>query len=107
MTVQRRVAAVDCQGLEEQLSMQCFIQEGHWHLDKQMSDFFHFFGLLVSYRTLVNSLRIREASSHGSTRRRESLQRRAPAPEELVAPILAVPRPRREARREARVEHRE
>ena len=54
MSVQRRVAAVDCQGLVEQLSMQCFIQEGRWHLDKQMSDFFHFFGLLVSYRTLVH-----------------------------------------------------
>ena len=64
--------------------------------------FFRLFELLVSYRTLVTSL------CHGSTRRGESLQRRAPAPEELVAPILAgLLGPRRQARRQARVDHRE
>ena len=84
--------------------MQRFGQEGRWRLDKQMSDFFWLFGMLVSYRTLVN-LTDSEASRHGPARRRKSLQRRPPAPEELVAPILAgLPGPRREARREARVD---
>ena len=53
MSVQRRVAAVGCQGLVEQFSVQCFDQEGRWRLDKQSPDFFQAFSMLVSYRTLV------------------------------------------------------
>ena len=81
--------------------MQCFAQEERWRLDKQGRHFFQAF-LVASVLHDASSLR------HGSTRRGQPLERRPPAPEELVAPVLAgLPRPRREARREARVEHRE
>ena len=43
VSVQRRVAAVDHQGLAEQLSMQRFGQDGRWPLDKQSRHFFQAF----------------------------------------------------------------
>ena len=107
-------------------------QEGRWHSDIpafiRVGKYFHelFASVLRDTRRLAAILihpgRFRSiyygycvpmnarsiASRHRPTRRGQPLQRRPPAPEELVAPVLAgLPRPRREARREARVQHRE